>query len=124
MATIIKLFKSEAVDDMSNRKRVIRDSLVEFLATAVFVWAGTMSAVSTGEKLPTPTGEDVARVLPIAMAFGISVSTSASVIPSFEKGNMTKKIPSPSVRWQRLSCPSGFKSHLTIIATYRTRLWL
>ena len=74
MATILALFKNPTIDDTSNRKRLVRDTLVEGLATTVFVYFGTLSAVSTGRKLVgSGKVEDVARILPIAMAFGVSI---------------------------------------------------
>jgi hypothetical protein len=38
MATIAAIFRNEAPDDTSNRKRLIRDTLVEGLATMGKVW--------------------------------------------------------------------------------------
>jgi len=72
MATILALFKTDAPDDTRNRKRLVRDSLVELLATTLFVCFGTLAAVSTGRNL-VGSGKDVdvARTLPIAMAFGV-----------------------------------------------------
>jgi MIP family channel proteins len=76
-------------DDTSNSKRLIRDSLVEFLATTVFVYAGTLSALSTGRTLVGQGGsEDVARILPIAMSFGISILALAHSIGHLTGGHM------------------------------------
>jgi len=89
MATLIDLWNKEPVDDMSNRKRVLRDSLVELMATAVFVYAGTLSVVSTGRKLVGQGGvEDVARILPIAMSFGISILAMAYSMGHISGGHM------------------------------------
>lgn len=89
MSTIIALFKNEAPDDTSNRKRLVRDTLVEFLATTVFVYFGTFAAVSTGKKLVgSGEEEDVARILPIAIAFGVSILALVYAI-----GHITGKIP-------------------------------
>jgi hypothetical protein len=71
---IVNLFNTPAPDDMSNKKRLMRDTLIEFLATTVFVWAGTLSAVATGDALSgRGNKEDVARILPIAFSFGVSI---------------------------------------------------
>jgi hypothetical protein len=47
MYTILELMQNAAPNDTSNRKRVIRDTFVEFVATTLFVFSGTLSAVST-----------------------------------------------------------------------------
>lgn len=55
---------------------VLRGALAEFLATALFVFIGTGSAASTGlfleRNAPLSNGE-VARIMPIAMAFGVAI---------------------------------------------------
>jgi hypothetical protein len=61
MASIINIMNTAPPDDTSNRKRLIRDSLVEFLATTVFVYAGTLSALSTVSGCDT-FGYSLARV--------------------------------------------------------------
>ena len=76
MAAIYKLFREPGVDDFCNKKRVVRDAVAEFLMTAVFVNFGTLSAVSTGTRLGAQ-GADVARVLPIAVSFGVSIMALA-----------------------------------------------
>lgn len=90
MTSVLNFMKTQAPDDTSNRKRLVRDSLVELLATTVFVYAGTLSAVSTGAKLTAQgnTSEDVARILPIAMAFGVSILALASSIGHLTGGHM------------------------------------
>ena len=60
--------------------RVVRDSMVEFVATTLFVFSGTMSAVSTSNTKAGEDGGDVAQILPIAMSFGISILALAHSI--------------------------------------------
>lgn len=56
-------------------KEVIRGALVEFLAMTLFVWLGTGSVVATGIFIQDSAGNgsDVARIMPIAMTFGIAI---------------------------------------------------
>jgi len=79
MSTIIDIIKKEVPKDFSNKKRVMRDSVVELIATTLFVYAGTLSAVSTGVKLVGQgnVSENVARILPIAMTFGVTILAMA-----------------------------------------------
>lgn len=46
MASILNIMNTPEPDDRSNG-RLVRDSAIEFMATTVFVYFGTMSAVST-----------------------------------------------------------------------------
>jgi hypothetical protein len=86
---ILNLLKTPAPDDTSNKKRLLRDSLIELLATTIFVWAGTLSAVSTGDKLiALGVEEDVARILPIAISFGVSILALAYSIGHLTGGCM------------------------------------
>lgn len=88
MSTIAAIFRNQAPDDTSNRKRLIRDTLIEGLATTLFVFFGTFSVISTGRKLVgSGEREDVARVLPIAMAFGVSIMVLVYAI-----GHITGKL--------------------------------
>lgn len=88
MSTIIKLLREKPPADLEDKKRLKRDVLVEFLATTVFVNFGTLAAVSTGDKLlVNDKGDrvgDVARVLPIAISFGVSIMALA-----YSFGHMT-----------------------------------
>ena len=55
---------------------VLRGALVEFVATALFVFIGTGSVASTGMFLGTNDPKSnglVARIMPIAMAFGVAI---------------------------------------------------
>lgn len=57
-------------------KDVIRGALVEFLATTIFVFIGTGSVASTGTFMfDAETPADVGRLLPIATAFGLAITT-------------------------------------------------
>jgi MIP family channel proteins len=110
MSTIIALFKHPTVDDTSNRKRLVRDTLVEGLATTVFVYFGTLSAVSTGLKL-VGSGqlEDVARVLPIAMAFGVSIMALVYAIGHVSGGHMNPGVSllmmlKRQMSWKKMLC--------------------
>lgn len=69
-------------------KRIGRDSMVEFIATTIFVFAGTLSAVSTGFWAVNPESADVARILPISMTFGISILALAHSIGHLSGGHM------------------------------------
>ena len=87
--SILGLLKHGSPNDTANLKKLARDSFVEFLATTVFVFNGTLSATSTGRKLVGQgSTEDVARVLPIAMAFGVSIMTLAYAIGHITGGHM------------------------------------
>ena len=48
--TIINLIQTPSPDDVSNKKKLLKQVLVELVATTVFVYFGTMSAVSTGKE--------------------------------------------------------------------------
>ena len=55
---------------------VLRGALAEFLATALFVFIGTGSVASTGQFLSQNSDTSnglVARIMPIAMAFGVAI---------------------------------------------------
>jgi aquaporin-1 len=91
MATLINLFKNDTgcPDDMARPKMVLRDSLVEFMATTVFVYFGTLSAVSTGSYLVNEDiSKDVARALPIALSFGVTISVMVYSIGHITGGHM------------------------------------
>jgi glycerol uptake facilitator-like aquaporin len=106
MATLIALWKNEAPDDMGNRKRVIRDTLIEFGATTLFVYFGTLSAVSTGRKLAGQGGiEDVARILPIAFSFGISIMCLAYAVGHITGGHMNPGVSLMMVFQRQMSFP-------------------
>ena len=86
---ILGLLKYGSPNDTANQKKLFRDAFVEFLATTVFVFNGTLAACSTGTKLVGQGAtEDVARVLPIAMTFGISIMTLAYAIGHITGGHM------------------------------------
>jgi glycerol uptake facilitator-like aquaporin len=91
--TLLELIKHGSPNDTSNRKRLIRDTLVELIATTVFVFNGTLSAVSTGRKLAGQgSSQDVARIMPIAFAFGISIMTLAYAIGHISGGHMNPAV--------------------------------
>lgn len=79
MSTILDLMNNPAPKDFCNKKKVSRDFLVELIGTTLFVYAGTLSAVSTGAKLVAQgnVAEGVARILPIAVTFGVSILSMA-----------------------------------------------
>jgi MIP family channel proteins len=65
---------------MMDPKKLMRCAIAEFLGMALFVYIGTGSAISTGEQLASsaaPSSASVARVLPIAFAFGIGILVQA-----------------------------------------------
>eukprot|EP00527_Entomoneis_sp_CCMP2396_P009757 CAMPEP_0198136414 /NCGR_PEP_ID=MMETSP1443-20131203/55_1 /TAXON_ID=186043 /ORGANISM="Entomoneis sp., Strain CCMP2396" /LENGTH=304 /DNA_ID=CAMNT_0043797629 /DNA_START=201 /DNA_END=1115 /DNA_ORIENTATION=- len=94
MSSILALMKNPAPDDTSNRKKLIKQSLIEFVATTVFIYFGTLSAVSTGSKLGggSGSGEDVGRVFPIAFSFGISIMCLAYSIGHITGGHMNPAV--------------------------------
>jgi len=68
-------------------------SVIEFVATTLFVFNGCLSAVSTGRKLVGQGAtEDVARILPIAFTFGISIMTLAYAIGHITGGHMNPAV--------------------------------
>lgn len=89
MASILNILNTPEPDDCSNG-RLVRDSAIEFMATTVFVYFGTMSAVSTGSMLNIDQGDaaDVARILPIAVCFGVSILALAHSIGHLTGGHM------------------------------------
>lgn len=94
MSSIRALINSPAPDDSSNVKKLIKHSLIELFATSVFIYFGTLSAVSTGTKLGSGSGngEDVARVFPIAFSFGITIMCLAYSIGHITGGHMNPAV--------------------------------
>jgi len=111
MATIVNLLNNPAPDDFSNKKRVIRDAAVEFVSTTMFVFCGTLSAVSTsrfsraaGKYFDEQTAnsvfdpnedvsyEDVGQILPIALSFGISIMFMVYSIGHLTGGHMNPAV--------------------------------
>ena len=90
MSTILALIRSPAPDDASNHKILLKHSLIEFCATTIFVYFGTLSAVSTGTKLGGGSGnsDDVARIFPIAFSFGITIMALVYAIGHITGGHM------------------------------------
>lgn len=90
MSSILALIKNPAPDDSSNIKKLIKHSLIELCATTVFVYFGTLSAVSTGTKLGggSGSGADVARIFPIAFSFGITIMCLVYSIGHITGGHM------------------------------------
>ena len=90
MSSILALIKNPAPDDSSNIKKLVKHSLIELCATTVFVYFGTLSAVSTGTKLGggSGSGADVARIFPIAFSFGITIMCLVYSIGHITGGHM------------------------------------
>lgn len=92
MSSILNLiYGTPAPDDTSNQKKLVKHSFIEFSATTVFVYFGTLSAVSTGTaKLSDGTGtdQDVARIMPIAFTFGVTIMCLAYSIGHITGGHM------------------------------------
>jgi glycerol uptake facilitator-like aquaporin len=77
MAALLKFLATPAPQET----KIARDSAVEFVATVLFVFSGTLSAISTGRKeIVSSVQNDVARILPIAVSFGISITALAHSI--------------------------------------------
>ena len=81
LVTLQKLREEGLPDDCSSPKdklRCRRDTMVEFLATTLFIFSGTASAVASGRSLSSNgLTEDVGRIMPIAWTFGVSILTMA-----------------------------------------------
>jgi len=93
MYSLLNLMNTTSPDDTSNRKRLVRDTLLEFMATTLFVFAGTLGAASTGRQLVGEgLDEDVARVLPIAICFGVSILYLAYSIGHMTGGHMNPAV--------------------------------
>jgi len=88
MSSIIALFQNPAPNDTSNRKQVMKHSLIEFCATTIFVYFGTLSAVSTGTHMKDSDTTDVARIFPIAFTFGMTIMCLAYSIGHISGGHM------------------------------------
>eukprot|EP00557_Chaetoceros_sp_GSL56_P003552 CAMPEP_0176488992 /NCGR_PEP_ID=MMETSP0200_2-20121128/7031_1 /TAXON_ID=947934 /ORGANISM="Chaetoceros sp., Strain GSL56" /LENGTH=379 /DNA_ID=CAMNT_0017886065 /DNA_START=907 /DNA_END=2046 /DNA_ORIENTATION=+ len=90
MSSILNIINNPAPDDTFNRKKLAKQSLIEFCATTVFIYFGTLSAISTGTKLGDGTGigQDVARIMPIAFTFGITIMCLAYSIGHITGGHM------------------------------------
>ena len=73
---VSKLMSEGMPDDCSSMKQKFllkRDTMVEFFATFLFVYSGLMAAMASGRTLASDgVEEDVARIMPIAWAFGVS----------------------------------------------------
>jgi len=104
MATILNLRNNRPNE---SKAKLIRDTAVEFVATTVFVYAGTLSAVSTGKQqieqgIP---GFALARILPVSFVFGISIMALAFSIGHLSGGHMN-----PGVSLMMFfKCQIGFK---------------
>lgn len=89
MSAIAELVSLGSPNDTANTKRLMRDTFVEFVATSMFIWAGTLSAASTNLRL---VGQQhmthVAQVLPIAMVFGVTIMFLAYSIGHMSGGHM------------------------------------
>lgn len=94
MSTILDLMNKPKIDDASDKKKIFKLCVVEFIATAIFVTMGTLSAVSTGTQLGggSGVGTNVARVWPIAFAFGISIMCLVYAIGHITGGHMNPAV--------------------------------
>ena len=90
MSSILALMNNPAPDDSSNFPKLFKQTAIELLATTIFIYFGTLSAVSTGTKLGggSGSGEDVARIFPIAFSFGIMIMCLAYSIGHITGGHM------------------------------------
>lgn len=81
-----------------NKKTISRSDLAlacfaEYLAMAFFVFIGTGSALSTGEFLSVDGGSGaVARIMPIAMAFGMSIMVLVYSIGDVSEGHINPAV--------------------------------
>ena len=89
MATILNIMHTDAPDDMANRKLLIRDTLVEFVSTSIFVYFGTLSVVSTGTLLvESGIPDDAAKLTPISFAFGVAIAVLVYSMGHLTGGHM------------------------------------
>ena len=87
MATILNVLKNPAPAESS--KKILRDALVEFVATSLFVFVGTIAGSSTGwEGFQEEKSVSTARILPIAMSFGLAILALAHSIGHLTGGHM------------------------------------
>ncbi len=107
MSSILALINNPVPDDVSNKKKLIKHALIEFVATTVFVYFGTLSAVSTGTKLGGGSGEgaDVARIFPIAFSFGISIMCLAYSMGHITGGHMNPGVSFLMFLQRQISLP-------------------
>mmetsp|Transcript_14606 Transcript_14606/g.20835 ORF Transcript_14606/g.20835 Transcript_14606/m.20835 type:complete len:278 (+) Transcript_14606:76-909(+) len=92
MSSIYRLMKTPAPEDTGNLKKVLKECLTEFFGTAIFVYFGTLSAVSTGSVLSTAGYDDVATVFPIAFTFGVTFLCLVYTIGPVSGGHMNPGI--------------------------------
>lgn len=90
MSSIFNILTKPAPDE--SMTKILRDSVVEWIATTLFVFSGTLSAVSTSFTISQSEGidhkPDVAQILPIAVVFGISILALAHSIGHLSGGHM------------------------------------
>lgn len=80
-------------DDTRDRSELFRAVLAEFLAMAMFVFMGCGSVVATGEFLVgSGVSVAVARVMPIATSFGISIVVLAFSIGPISGGHINPAV--------------------------------
>ena len=116
MATILKLVNGYYSPPQESNRKLGRDAGVEFVATILFVFSGTMSAVSTSKTLTGEgTGGNVAQILPISMCFGVTILALAHSI-----GHLTGGMLKVSVMDLGLSALDGrlnVRSHRLLLYT-------
>ena len=79
-------------DDTSDRKELLRAVVGEFLGMTMFVFLGCGSVAATGEFLVDDfdlgVKVNVARVLPIATCFGLSITVLAFNLSAISGGHL------------------------------------
>ena len=84
-----------------------RAALAEFLAMAMFVFMGCGSVTATGEFLVAnainPLPPSVARVMPIATAFGISIVVLAFAVGPISGGHINPAVTLALLIQRRIS---------------------
>lgn len=81
-----KISTGKTDGDCANPKELFRAVFFEFLATALFVFYGTGCAISVQYQDGVPT------LLPIAMAFGMSIMLLAYAIGNFSGGHINPAV--------------------------------
>jgi MIP family channel proteins len=106
-------------NDTSDRGELFRAVLAEFLATTMFVFLGTLSVAATGEFLVDDSDlgvkVSVARVLPIATTFGLSITVLAFNIGPISGGHINPAVTYALMLIRKIS---PWRSFLYMVAQF------
>ena len=103
-ATSVQWKRPSWPDDYSDKKELLRASLVEFVTTSTFVFFGTLSVVATGTWLGMgPNINDVARIVPISLTFGLSIAVLVYASAHISGGHINPAVTLMFVALQKMS---------------------